>query len=115
LIYVYFNKGKESNPTKEDTMAQARFEVGQTYTGSEMVCFEIGKTYVYKKSSSGMKLTWTVISRTTGTVTIKNHCFGEIKRNIIRLDGVSNEKIEAVKIFKRDKFSVMSACNKEHI
>ena len=76
-----------------------------------MVNFEVGKSYVYRKNSKAMKLTWTVVSRTAGTVVLKNRNFGEIKRNIIHLDNVQNEKMEAVRIFKGDKFSLMSACN----
>jgi hypothetical protein len=76
-----------------------------------MVNFEIGKSYVYRQNAKAMKLTWTVISRTAGTVVLKNRNFGEIKRNIIHLDNVQNEKMEAVRIFKGDKFSLMSACN----
>ena len=80
-------------------MAQARFEVGQTY--------------IYRNNANAMKLTWTVVSRTARTVVLKNRNFGEIKRNIILLDNIQNEKMEAVRIFKGDKFSMMSACNNE--
>ena len=76
-----------------------------------MVNFEVGKSYVYRQNAKAMKLTWTVVSRTAGTVVLKNRNFGEIKRNIIHLDNVQNEKMEAVRIFKGDKFSLMSACN----
>jgi hypothetical protein len=78
-----------------------------------MVNFEIGKSYVYRQNAKGMKLTWTVIARTANTIVLKNRTFGEIKRNIVYLDSVQNEKMEAVRIFKKDKFSMMSACNYE--
>ena len=72
--------------------------------------FQVGQTYLYS-NNRGMKLSWEIVSRTAGALVMKNRTFGTVKRNIIRITSVSNEEVEVVRIFKRDKFSKMYATN----
>lgn len=72
--------------------------------------FQVGQTYIYEGMGK-MILSWEIVSRTAGSLTMKNRTFGTVKRNISRITSVTREEVEVVRIFKQDKHSTMYATN----